>query len=289
MPLWLVHGTAASIRGRGDLLVAIARRSVAAGRPLGAVDLLNIRRLPSDPAERALFQANAWVFIESLLGLPDGAHKLQRFLREVGAQKVATNAFWTVYREEFPQDAALENWWSRQQASRTSVVVAENLTAQGTAQQLDGILLTKLDPTKGRRGMPHSREMTIDRLWHYYDEPWLREVLEMKINRLGALRGQAHPLYRPVIDRYIDALSWLMRQSTVRFRRGLRKAEAARLAAEKQSRAIAACMDQAERVYAPEEFTRIFTGYFRMLDQFQKLEGERRNPISDYLDEFERQ
>ena len=46
-------------------------------------------------------------------------------------------------------------------------------------------------------------------------------------------------------------------------------------------------MDQAERVYAPEEFSTVFTGYFRTLDQFQKLEDERRNPISDYLDKFD--
>ncbi len=288
MPLWLVQGVAASIQGRGDLLLAIARRSVAAGRPQSAADLLNARLLPSDPAERALFQANAWIFTESLLALPDGAQKLRRFLTEAGAQKVVSNAFWAVYRGEFPRDAALEKWWSLQQAGRTSAVVAENLTAQETAQRLDDILLTRLDPTRGRRGMPGEKEMTVDQLWRYADESWLKHVLELKIDRLGALRSQAHPLYQAVIDDYIDAVGWLARQSTVRFRRGVRKAEAARLAAEKQSRAIAAYLDQAERVYAPGEFSRSFAGYFRTLDQFQKLEDERRNPISDYLDKFDR-
>ena len=287
MPLWLVQGIAASIQGRADVLLPIGRRSVVAGRPQNAADLLNAQLLPSDPAERALFRANVWMFTESLLGLHDGAQKLQKFLTEVGTQKVASNAFWTVYRGDFPQDAALEKWWSLQQASRTSLVVAEELTAQETAQQLDDILLTKLDPTSGRRSLPAKLETPIDQLWRYYDESWLRDVLETKINRLGALRGQAHPLYRPVIDDYIDAVSWLTRQSTVRFRRGVRKAEAARLAAEKQSRAIAAYMDQAERVYTPEEFSRGLAGYFRTLDQFQKLEDERRNPISDYLDKFD--
>ena len=288
MPPWLVQGVAASIQGRGDLLLAMARRSVAAGRPQDARNLLDTKLLVSDPAERGLFQANAWMFTEGLLALPDGAAKLQRFLIEVGTQKVVSNAFWAVYREEFPEEAALEKWWSLQLASRTAFVVAEKLTAQETAHQLDNILRTRLDPTSERRGLPGELEPPIDQLWRYWDESWLRDVLETKINRLAALRSQGHPLYRPVIDDYSDAVGWLMRRNTVRFRRAVTKAEAGRLAAEQQSRAIAAYMDQAERVYAPEEFSKAFTGYFRTLDRFQKLEDERHNPISDYLDKFDR-
>jgi hypothetical protein len=288
MPLWLVQGMAASIQGRGDLLLAAARRSVAAGRPQGAADLLNAKCLPSDPAERGLFQANAWMFTEGLLGLPDGAGKLQRFLTELGSQKVASNAFRAVYRGEFPRDVALEKWWSLQQASRIALVVPAELTAQETARQLDDILVTRVDPLSGRSGWSGEQELAIDELWPYWDEPWLREVLTIKLNRLGELRGEAHPLYRPVIDAYSGAIGWLMQQSTVRFRRAVRRAEAGRLAAEKQSRAIAAHLDQAERVYGSGEFSKVFAGYFRTLDQFQKLENERQNPISDYLDKFER-
>jgi hypothetical protein len=288
MPVWLVQGMAASIQGRGDLLLAVARRSVAAGRPEDAAELLNTRWLPSDPAERGLFQANAWMFTEGLLGLPDGAGKLRRFLTELGGQKIVSNAFWAVYRGDFPREEALEKWWSLQQASRAALVVAGELTATETAQRLDDILLTRLDPLTGRTGPPGEREMVIEQLWHDWDKPWLRDVLTSKLNRLGELRSQAHPLYRSVIDAYSEAIGWLQQQSTVRFRRAIAKAGAKRLAADKQSRAIAAYLDQAERVYAPEGFSRVFAGYFRTLDQFQKLETERQNPIRDYLDKFER-
>jgi uncharacterized protein YdeI (YjbR/CyaY-like superfamily) len=57
--------------------------------------------------------------------------------------------------------------------------------------------------------------------------------------------------------------------------------------AQEQSRRMAAYMDQAERVNAPEELTKAFTGYFQTLDRFQKLDTERRSPISDYLDKFD--
>ncbi len=287
MPLWLVEGLAASIQGRFESLLAIARRSVAAGRPQQVADVLDVKVLPVDAADRQLFQANAWMLTESLLARPDGSRKLRSFLSELGAQKAASNAFWTVYHQDFPQDAALEKWWSLEQARRTSVTVAQDRSAAETARELNAILVAKLGPTKGRKGIPDGTETTIDKLWQYTDEPWLADVLKLKIGQLGALRSQAHPFYQPVLDEYIDAVKWLLQGNTVRFRRTVKHAAVMQAAVEKQSRAVAAYLDQAERAYAPEELSQVFNGYFQTFDQVQKLEGERRSPISDYLDKFD--
>ena len=287
MPLWFVEGLAASIQGRFDSLLLIARRSVAAGRPQQAVDVLDVKVLPVDMADQQLFQANAWILTESLLALPDGSRKLRSFLLELGTQKAASNAFWTVYHQDFPQNATLEKWWDLEQARRTSVTVAQDLSAAVTARELNAILVTKLGPTNGRKGMPNETETTIDKLWQYADEPWLKDVLKLKIGQLGALRSQAHLFYQPVLDEYIDAVKWLVQRSTVRFRRTVKHAAVMQAAVDKQSRAVAAYLDQAERVYAPEELSKVFNGYFQTFDQVQKLEGERRSPISDYLDKFD--
>jgi hypothetical protein len=287
IPLWLVEGLAASIQGRYEFLLAIARRSVAAGRPQQAADVLGVKVLPADRADRQLFQANAWILTESLLALPDGSRKLRNFLSELGAQKVAGNAFWTVYHEDFPQNVALEKWWNREQARRTSVTVAQDLSATETARRLDAILVTKLGPIKGQKGMPDQTGTSIDKLWQYSEEPWLGDLLKLKIDRMGTLRGQAHPAYQPVLDAYMEAMKWLLQGSTVRFRREIKHAMVMKAAADKRSQAIAAYMDQAERVYAPEELSQVFSGYFQTFDQVQKLEGERRSPISDYLDKFD--
>src|SRR5260221_2601999 len=147
MPLWLVEGLAASVHGRVDSLLAITRQSTAAGRPQQVADVLDVKVLPIDTADRQLFQANAWLLTESLLALPDGSRKLRSFLSELGAQKSASNAFWAVYHQDFPENAAIEKWWSLEQARRTSVTVAQNLSAAETARQLDAILVVKLGPT----------------------------------------------------------------------------------------------------------------------------------------------
>jgi hypothetical protein len=288
MPAWLVQGLGASIQGRYEFLLSIVQRSVAAGRPPQATDLLGVKALPVDTMERQLFQANAWIFTESLLALPDGSRKFRRFLSELGGQKVASNAFWAVYQQNFPQETALEKWWSLEQARRTSVTLAQNLSVDETVRQLDSILPTTLGPASGRGGIPDEMEVPIDKLWQYADAPWLKDVLKLKIDRLGALRSQAHPLYQSVLDKYIEAVTWLYRGSATRFRFGLNRANVARTAAEKQSTRIAAYMDQAERSYAPGELSKVFTGYFQTLDRFQKLDDDRRSPISDYLDKFDR-
>jgi hypothetical protein len=224
---------------------------------------------------------------ESLLVLPDGARKLRRFLSELGAEKDASSAFWKVYHADFPQETALEKWWSLELIRHAWATVAQNLTVEETASQLDAILVTKLSPTGERRGMPDETEVAIGKLWQYTNAPWLKDVLQLKINQLGALRGQAHPLYQPVLDKYINAVAWLNHGSTIRFRRGVSGAEAARTAANKESRAMATYMDQAESINAPEDLAKVFTGYFQTLDQFQKLDTGRRSPISDYLDQFD--
>jgi hypothetical protein len=72
-----------------------------------------------------------------------------------------------------------------------------------------------------------------------------------------------------------------------RFHRALSRAQATRAVADKQSRGIAAYMDQAERIYAPEPLSNALGGYFQTLDQLEKLESQRHSPISDYLDKFD--
>jgi len=128
---------------------------------------------------------------------------------------------------------------------------------------------------------------SLENLWKYSEEPWLMNVLKLKGDDLGTLRGLAHPLYRPVVDEYLEAVKWLMWGSAVHFRRAAREAKDMQLAVDKQTHAIATYMDQAEHAYAPEELSQVFNGYFQTFDQVQKLEQERRSPISDYLDKFD--
>lgn len=288
IPPWLVHGLTASIAGRPDLMLSVARRSVLAGRPQTAAELLATTRLPTEPLARQLFQANSWLLTESLLALPSGPGKLRQFLIELGSQRSAERAFRTVYRDDFAEDVLLEKWWAVQLARRAAVVAAQSLSAEETTVQLDEILSTTLTRVSAKKGVTRATDVPVDKLWLHHEQPWAKDALTAKLVRLNALQSQAHPRYRAVIGEYIRAIQWLADQKINRFRRSLRKAEQSRAAADEQSHKISAYLDQAERRHdAAEGLATQFSGYFRTLDQFQAIQQQRRNPISDHLDRFD--
>jgi hypothetical protein len=287
IPLWLVEGLAASVSGRDEPLLSVSKRSVTGGRPQQARDLLETKLLPDEAIDRQLFRADAWIFVDGLFGLHNGSRKMRSFLSELGAEKVASNAFWKVYQGDFASTTALEKWWSLEVVGRASMSVAQDLSAEDTERDLAAILATRLSSTGGRRGVPGDIEIAVGDLWRYEGVPWLQDVLKLKIDRVGALRGVAHPLYLPVLDQYMEALAWLQQGRVARFRRALSRAQAMRAGADRKSHGITAYLDQAERIYAPEALTNAFRGYFRTLDQLEKLESKRHSPISDYLDKFD--
>jgi hypothetical protein len=287
IPPWLADGLTQEILGHNDLLLAAAQRSLGAGRPQTASEILRATSTPDDEAMRELFEANAWLFAESLIALHDGPHKLRRLLLELGAQKSATNAFWTVYRTDFSQTAALEKWWAIQLTSRAAAQVAQNFTATQTAQRLDEILPTKLMLPAGKRGARQVLE-PIAQLWIYYEQPWLPDVLREKRVSLELLRALSHPLYRDVIQKYADAIKELQDRKLNRFRRAVAKAETDRARVDAESQNISAYLDGAERAFAANDWTGTFTNYFATMNQLERLEQQRRSPISDYLDKFDK-
>jgi hypothetical protein len=113
-------------------------------------------------------------------------------------------------------------------------------------------------------------------------------VLKAKFSSLEMLRSEAHPFYRSVIDGYVEAVVLLMDEKLNRFRRAVAVAGRNRATVDQKARQITAYLNQEERIYSPEEFTGLFTGYFQTLDQIQAIEKNRHNPISDYLDQFDR-
>ncbi|HUK83644.1 MAG TPA: hypothetical protein VLZ12_13555 [Verrucomicrobiae bacterium] len=286
IPRWLSCGLTQSIGGRPGALLGAARRSVDAGRPQSATELMTLT-VPAEPAARELFQANAWLFTEELLSLSEGPQKMQRFLSELGKTKSVSNAFWSVYRADFPEPVALEKWWSLERARRVTAEVAANLDLDETSAALDKMLLTTLARPAGKRGAEIRADIALAQLWRYYEQPWLRPLLVNKLNSLQLLRGSAHPLYRVVIDQYCGAIEELMGQRLSRFRRAVANADRSRAALDRTRQQITRYLDEAERVYTTDEFAGMFRNYFRTLDQFEAFERQRSDPISDYLDQFD--
>ena len=287
LPLWLVEGLAQSLGERTDWLAAVARRSVDAGHPMRARDVLETAALPASAAECELFQANALLFTEGLLTLQDGAHSLQRFLTELAAQKSVTGAFQTVYRNDFPQPVALEKWWAIQLAYNMGTQPAQNLTAAETTRQLDELLRVVMRHADGSTDEINLAEQSPESLRRQARQEWLKTALKDRIQRLEALRAHAHPRYRTVIGYYIEAERWWYAEKLDRSRATFEQARKERRQADQQMLEIAVVLDRAEHAYSPEDFGATLRDQFRTLDQSQQFDRQRHTPIGDYLDQFD--
>jgi hypothetical protein len=276
IPVWFSEGLAQSILGQPDRLLGWVRRDASGPRPMTAMELMRVTAVPGDAADRAFYRAQAWLLVESLLRLPNGPAKMQRWLTELGATKMFARAFERVYGDDFPDTATLEKWWSMAQTRAQEMTVAGNLTAAETARRLNAVLAVEVEPRPA-----------FGELWRYHEQPWLDRALREKLVALQALSAYGHPMYRPVMARYTAAIEQLLDRKLNRFRRAAAEAGRFRRDTDQQVRRIQEALDRAERTYA-EADTNEFAGFFRALERVEKFEKQRRNPISDYLDQFER-
>jgi len=278
VPPWLVEGLSQSIAGEQDKLLGILRRGLHSGAAPMVEELLTATAIPSDDAGRLRFQAYSWVLVEALLSLPSGAEKLCQLMREPGR-------FSEIYRWQFDTDAAREKWWSLQITERGSALVAADWSAAETGRRLAAIL-----PSKLQMQLPDAvaeAPVAFADLGRYTEKKWLAPLARDKLAQLAALRGTAHPLYRDAIDHYAVALQYLLAGSVSRFRHETRLAQRAHAAADEQTRKISEYVDQVERVYAPSNRAALQRA-MNLLDATQEMNILRRDPISDYLDQFDR-
>lgn len=278
-PTWLAAGLGQLVLGRDETLMQAARLSLAGGRPQPALDLLRAEKLPADPAERRLFQANAWLLTEGLRRRPRGTRKLQQYLVEVGQETPAVQAFWSVYAADFPDAGALERWWAVELSDRLTAVIAQNLSVAESAARLDDILDTRLT------GVPTST--AFGELERSTEQPWLADVLHAKQVALLDLQARAVPVYRPIVAGYLNAVQLLAERQRRRFRRVVAATDANRTRIEAFARQISRYLDQAERVHAPHDLNQTYHNFFAVFEELEALQQHRRNPISEYLDQFD--
>ncbi|MCX7887375.1 MAG: hypothetical protein N3B01_09020, partial [Verrucomicrobiae bacterium] len=101
------------------------------------------------------------------------------------------------------------------------------------------------------------------------------------------LRGVAHPLYRKAIERYLAALEALAVGGIGEFRYETRVAQRAHREADALTRQLARYLDQIEQKQVPAGSNRV-SKHLKLLGAPLEAGLLRRDPISEYLDRFDR-
>ena len=272
IPRWLIDGLAEMIQGDPDRLLILAHRSATAARPPQVRAVLGMAELPVDEVDRELFLANAWLLTDSLLRLPNGGGKLYQFLARL---RSTAGAFAEVYQGDFANAVAMEKWWSMVLARQALSAIPQDLTASATAAQLTALLR-----------LPDGQ--AFDDLYRHSDQAGLRGAVAKRVTELEQLRGCAHPLYWSALAAYIEAGRWLVDDNLSRYRRAVARGDQLRQAARRQAEAISVTLDWAEQKYTTGSPSNVWTGYFQTIEQLEKLKREHRDPISDYLDRFDK-
>lgn len=288
LPPWVVLGLTHRIQQRDEIAWQRARRVREEGVAPSAVLLLSARDIPSGEVERDLFAIHAGLMWEALRALPGGAAKLQQFLLRLPAPQDATDVFWEVFRDEFSAPAALERWWAVQFAARTGMQPAQNLTPRETEQRLQRILRTRLWVPDDEASTEREVELSLAELSPYMRDRWLQSVIQDKRSRLAALHEVTLPAYREIIAGYDEALRWLAEGHRVRFRRVLTRTERQHAALTQTHRAVEEYLDHIEWQRTPADYAGGLQGALGVLEELDRLQRQRRNPISEYLDRWDR-
>jgi len=272
IPRWLVYGFAGVIHGDPERLLTVAHRSATAARPPLVSAVLGLAELPADAVARELFLANAWLLTDSLLRLPNGGAKLHQFLTRL---RTTEGAFAEVYQGDFADAVAMEKWWSLVLARQATSAIPQDWTARATAAQLTALLR-----------LPDGQ--AFNDLYRHSDQAGLRDVVVKRVAELEQLRSCAHPLYWSALAAYIEAGRWLVDDNLSRYRRAVARGDQLRQAARRQAEAISVTLDWAEQKYTTGTQSNVWTGYFQIIEQLENLKREHHDPISDYLDRFEK-
>ncbi len=256
-PLWLSEGLWQSVADQAiqlsvrEVNLVLLQRATAAGRGWSWAQLTATTQFPSDPVAAQLFGAQSQVLVESLLALPDGLQKMQKFVAALASGGHWQNAFSAAYTRDFPDETSREKWWALRLQVRAHQRTVQTLSAWETERQIEVILPTSVSLTDPNTGAKTERALPISELGGSWALPGLEEQIDHKITSLGALYVMSHATFRPAIIAYSEALVRLRQRQFRQFTRMILHAEKLHQQATQQTQAVADYLNDLEAQQSP--------------------------------------
>ena len=252
VPLWFSEGLWQSVAD-GAVGVPVdetnrklLQRAVKVGLCSTWAQLRSTEQLPTDAVTAQLFGAQSQVLLDSLLSLPDGQQKIQKFLASIAITTDWRDAFFATYAKDFHDEAMLEKWWSLCLQKRSESRTLQTLSARETQLRLETILTMRIGITQKEGETPVIRTLRVSELGDYWKLPGFNSQLDQKILELALFLPLSYPTFRKVIAVYQDALLSLRQRQFRRFLRTVSRAEKLRAQVIQQAQDVADYLNDLE-------------------------------------------
>ncbi len=282
-PAWMVEGLAEKIR--------LQTREPDASLYRG---LLNARKVPDlaswmkvdpsklDATSLGIYRAYACSLVNYFLSEPGGNKKLTNFLQKAPAE---TNGAIDWLTKAFPGMGAdgknLAKWWSISLAKLSSSDRYMAWSGPATNDALEKLLVISLTQAG------ETKKFTLDQFQDFIKIPESRQALTMMGNDLTRLSIHAHPLFRPVLNGYLDILDRMQRGKLKNLEGKLDELQQLRAQLNQRLQDVGDYLTWFEATQAAKQGPGEFDGYFRLMQSLQAARPPSREPIGRYLDAME--
>ncbi len=314
IPPWLSEGTYELVlQRRGGKPSRVYASLIAAREVIPIGELMDAEpNTLKDSLSRGIFQACSAALLKALLDQPEGDRRLKAFLEDLAIDGPPPRA---LLESHFPaltrQGDQLEKWWALQMASMSRPSAFDKLSAAETEERLVTALTLRFEET-GKRGSgggflsrfpgrsqdrnsegssESQTTLALDEFPSFIERKDANPVLLQVERELSAIRPRAFPLYEPILTRYIATIARLREGKTTGVAEELELLTRERQAVLQRMTEISDHLNwfEATQLSSGES---AFSGYENALRRLETLEREaarRNDPVSRYLDTFERE
>jgi hypothetical protein len=225
IPFWLVEGMSAQLQSFNLPTVLLRQSEQMSGNSVKLTGLDKVRSLlrqnasvsfqelswPTDAdvdgENSELYRSCAQLFLEQLLQFNDGKVLLRQMLGQLRDHLNWQTAFLSAFRPHFHQLLDVEKWWGLSSVDFIKGDVAEPLSAERCARELQDALDVPVEVHFAAEHMPAEARLTLQEVitkWSPADAvPALRRCLD----ELKFLHMRASPEFRPLVDQYFKVLA----------------------------------------------------------------------------------
>lgn len=281
VPSWLVTGLAARWDGCSrETTLQQVQQAIASGNLPGFEELTT-----SDVVPWELYRSACEVLVDMLESQPNGAVKVHEVISVLKPAENWRIPFVSTFGPAFTGGSWMEKWWALVAVRAGAMIIPQAMTAPETQRRLEAALRVVLPVAMTPKLGPGT--FTLAELRSYDRKPqMLAPMLVAHEAQLQSLLTLAHPLYRPAIAHYIEAIQALRKHSLRQFRLHLVRAAAEQRQAQEKTDAITSYLGTVEARMHPEDFANRFGTWFQLGASAGGAHSGK-TPVRDYLDRVE--